>query len=200
MNIQTYKLELEFITPILGSQPTGDVATEYIAKKAGIELPEDERKTLPDVLEERTTVFYRRENGHGVEFLLYNYQVKGFLKEAGRALNGHVTGKVRNLRHKVASLVFVSPRQIPLLLPPEVEMDILERPLRGDTPLGPRVSLARSEMLDAGVRVKCGLTVYPGQITEAVLRDLLDYGYHQGIGQWRGGGFGSFIYKLVREE
>ena len=200
MNVDTYKLKVIFLQPVLGSQPTKDIASEFLAHRSGFDIPEDELETLPDVLERGTTIFHR--DAKTGEPLLYDYHLKGFLKEAGRVMNGKVTGKVKNLRSKVDSLVFVSPRRIPLMPSngnSHHDMDYLERPLRAETARGPRVALARSEMLQEGTWFTCGLTVLPGEIDEEVLRDLLDYGFYKGLGQWRNGGWGSFRYELVEE-
>ena len=199
METQTYKLKITFIEPILGSQPTRDVASEYIAGKAGIELPADEAATLPEALERGTTVFHKDANGNPQVF---NYVVKGFLKASAKVLNGR-SGLPRNLRSKVDDTVFVTPRNIELRncgSDVREHIDFLERPLRAETAQGPRVALARSEMLPAGIWFECGLEVIKGEITESVLTELLDYGYHKGIGQWRNGGYGSFRYELTRED
>lgn len=202
METTIYKLHVEFLTPVLGSQPTAEIATEFIAKKAGIKLPEDEEKYLPDELERGTTVFHRLPNDGPA---LFNYQVLGFLKEAGRVLNGKI-GRSKNgeglksLRSKIGSQVFVSPRVIPLEIPDDGEMDYLERPLRASGPMGERVALARSEILPEGTTFTAYIEVLNGEISEAVLRELLDYGYYRGIGQWRNSGaYGTFRYTLTKE-
>lgn len=201
MQVDTYQLKIIFLNPILGSQPTKDVASTYIAGRHGMSLPEDEIETLPDALERGTTVFHKDKNGKP---LLWDYQIKGFMKAAALVLNGKVTGNVKNLRAKVNNLVFLSPRTIPIT-PPNGDditdlLDYLERPLRAQTAQGDRVALARSEMLPEGCSVKVGIEILPGDINEAVLRDLLDYGYYSGLGQWRNGGWGRFRYELVRED
>jgi len=200
MKETTYTLRIEFQEPLLGSQSTGQIASEYISKRNGFgELPEDEIETLPDALDKKTTVFHKDANGHP---LLFNYQLKGFLKNAGKVNNGRlsVDPKMKNLRAKVQDYVFVEPRQIKINMPAGEEITFLERPLRAETPMGPRVALARSEMIGAGAWIECGLTVLGDVITEEILRELLDYGYHQGLGQWRNAGWGSFIYQLKAEE
>lgn len=198
MKTDTYKLKVRFETPVLGSQPTRDVATEFLAKKAGFAtLPEDEIELLPDALERGTTVFHRLADGQPC---LMNYHLLGFLKEAGKVQNGKVTGGVKALRSKVSSSIFISPRFLPLCIPKDGEVDYLERPLRAETAQGPRVALARSEMLPEGTWFVCGLEVLSGEITEEVLRDLLDYGWYRGLGQWRNSGaYGTFRYDLVKE-
>lgn len=199
METQNYKLRIICLEPLLGSQPSRDVATEYIAKKNGFEeLPTDEQETLPDALERGTTVFNKNSAGRPV---LMDYQFKGFLKEAARVLNGSdAVGKLKNLRSKVDNQLFVFPRMIPLTIPEKSDgIDYLERPLRAETAQGPRVALARSEMLPAGTEFELMLSVIPGSISESVIRELLDYGYFKGVGQWRNGSYGRFRYELTAE-
>ena len=126
--------------------------------------------------------------------------IKGFLKNAGKVLNGKTERGIRNLRSKVNDLVFVQPRFIKINTPEGSYIDYLERPLRAETTQGPRVALARSEMLPEGSSVKFNLAVIPGDISEDVLRELFDYGFRMGIGQFRNGDYGQFIYELEKQE
>lgn len=197
IHTDAYSLRIVFLTPVLGSQPTVDIATEHIARRAGLRLEEDEQALLPDLLERGTTVFHRLPDGCPA---LMSYHILGFLKEAGRVLNGKAGGGVRNLRYKVSANVNVSPRIIPLHLPEGEVLDYLERPLRAEGALGPRVVVARSELAPAGSWLSCGLEVIRSEITQEVLRDLLDYGYNHGLGQWRSSGaYGTFRYELEVE-
>jgi len=203
MKVETYKVKVELITELLGTQTTRQLATEFLAARAGMLIPEDEVELLPDALERGTTVFPKDEAGRPV---LLDYQIKGQLKGAAKALNGK-DGMPKALRSKVENLAFVSPRRVIIHGPDPATngdcrdlLDVLERPLRASTAQGERITLARSEMLPAGVWIQYGLTVYPGEITEEVLRELLDYGYWMGLLQWRNGGYGRFRYEMVREE
>jgi hypothetical protein len=199
MNLDAYKLKIYFLTPVLGSQPTTEVASEYLAKKAGLEFRPDDEALLDDVLERGTTVFHRLENG---DPCLMNYHVLGFLKESGKVQNGKSNvGGIKNLRFKVGSQVFITPRQLPLVMPKGDGIDYLERPLRAETALGPRVLVARSEMAPEGSTVSCSLEVMHGEISQNVLLELLDYGFYRGLCQWRGSGaFGTFRYELSKDE
>lgn len=204
MKTETYRLKISFITPILGSQSTREVASEFIAARAGVTVPEDEATTLPEALERGTTVFNRDPSDEWP--IILDFQIKGFLKEAGRVLAGKPIDDKRTmpkaLRAKVAQGVFVSPRFIRLQNHGgdlREQVDYYERPLRAETAQGPRIALARSEMLPEGTSFECGLEVYPGEISETILRELLDYGYHCGMMQFRGGGFGRFRYELSKE-
>lgn len=192
MNIEIYELRVTFTEPVLGTQPQKDVATEYTQSKArerGLPV-EDESETLPEMLDKGTTAFHKL-NGQPI---YYDYHLKGFLKEAGSVLNG--THGIKALRSKVDNTVFVQPRRIPLHLPDGGEIGFLERPLRAQTMQGPRVSVARSEVLPAATWFEATIQVIAGPITESVLRELLDYGQFKGFGQWRNGGYGRFTYEL----
>jgi hypothetical protein len=195
METEKHSLEVVFITPVLGTQPQKDVASEFIGNKYaenGGELPADELATLDENLEKGTTAFHKL-NGSPVFF---DYQIKGFLKEAGKIFNG--LNDVRALRSKIDNLVFVKPRIIPIEIPEGKVIEFLERPLRAETAQGPRVGLARSEMLPEGTKFTCVLEVYRGQVTFEMLRDLLTYGANKGIGQWRNGGYGRFEFTLAK--
>lgn len=203
MEKQVYKLTITFNEPILGSQPGADTpAADFVKAKAaailaktGDDVPDDE--IAPD-LEKGTTGFYRLPTDPAAPCLM-DYQVKGFLKESGLIQNG--ARNVKNLRSKIGNLVFVRPRHIPLIIPDGGGITFNERPLRAMTMQGPRTSLARSEQLPAGTRIECTVIVLvpvAETIKEDLLRDLLDYGEFQGLGQWRNASWGSFTYALER--
>jgi hypothetical protein len=192
-----YNLKVTFKEPVLGSQSDKNVASKYMAgKRNGPEsIPEDELESLPDEIENKTTVFHRDANGRPC---LFDYQVKGMLKNSAKNFSKALG--FSGLRSKVVNFVFVNPRRIDLIVPEMREMGHRERPLLADTAQGPRVALARSEELPAGTFFYCTLKVYEaGKITEEVLRDLLAYGEDCGIGQWRTAKWGSFTYELEED-
>ena len=196
MNTKEYGLKVTFTESVLGTQPQKDVATEFITSKAVDEngnLPEDELMRLPEALEKGTTAFFHDPTTGAP--LMCDYQIKAFLKETGRTFNG-LRG-VKNLRNKIDNLVFVEPRWVELHLPDGGKITYCERPLRAETAQGPRTGLARSEELPAGTWFECKVVVYDGgNISEPLLRDLLDYGKRKGYLQWRNGGHGRFVYEL----
>lgn len=196
MKATSYLMKARFETPVLGSQPSKTIASDFLAARAGLEeIPADELESLPEVLEKGTTVFHRDEAGSPC---LFDYQIKGFIKEAGKTFNG--LRSVKNLRSKVDSYVFVYPRMIRLRFDKHTELEYLERPLRAETMQGPRVALARSEMLAAGTWFECVVDVVePGPITEDLLKDLISYGERKGLGQWRNGGYGRFVVESWKE-
>lgn len=204
--LRRFALRVRFLEPILGAQSTQQITKDFIAKRAGIELPEDEEALLPEKLERASTVFHRQNESP----VLLNYQLGGFLKEAARVRNGYIVPKggrapLKNLQNKVTKTVFVFPRYLPLVMPEGVNFAELEktdgfwneRPLRAETMQGPRVALARSEQLPAGTWFDAEINLLQGEIDEVVLRDLLRYGRFKGIGQWRNAGWGAFDFALA---
>jgi hypothetical protein len=200
MSTKVYQLDIRFTTELLGSQPQRDIAVEYLSKALiesgeGDTLPADEVATLDELLKRGTTAFHKLDG----QPVLWDYQVKGFLREAARIFNGSKEiGGIKALRSKVGNLVFVTPRMIPLILPADGKIEYLERPLRAETPQGPRETIARSEILPVGTALHCELEVFGDVIDRDVLTYLLDYGRYQGLGQWRNGGWGRFEFELSR--
>lgn len=75
----------------------------------------------------------------------------------------------------------------------------LQRPLRGMTPQGPRVTLAKSEVVPAGAKLKFVLNVLEGSpLKEKHLNEIFSYGVFTGLGQWRNSGCGMFNYTLKK--
>jgi hypothetical protein len=184
-----YNVTIQLTEPLLGTIPKREgVYTEYIATKAP-EPPADE--TPPVDLDEEGkgwTGFYLGPDG---EPLLKDYQIKGFLKEAGNTLKTQVG--IKALRSKIDNQLFVFPRSIPL----GPVAGALERPLRAMTMQGPRVTVVRSDYVDVDTQFGVEIHVLDGsEIKEATLATLLDYGAYYGLGQWRNGGYGRFVYTL----
>lgn len=74
-----------------------------------------------------------------------------------------------------------------------------QRPLRAMTAQGPRVSLAKSEVVPSGAKLEFTLKVMSGSaITEDVLDTLFNYGEWVGLGQWRSAGNGQFSFTMKK--
>ena len=207
METRTYKLT--GVEPILGSNPSDpDVRAKYIESKKPAAVTENESENTPDP---------RGDDGYGLTVfllhpktggpMLYDYVVRGFLKEALLTLKDqHVAPK-----SKVDKYLFVSPRHIPLCDPatgaPITEPDgVFERTLRAMTMQGPRVTLAGSETVDRW-QIVITLTLLSNQpgkkaegkaLTWEAVEAALDYGRLQGLGQFRNGGFGRFLWERGR--
>lgn len=187
-----YRVTINLIEPLLGTIPKReDVYTEFIATKA----PQPVADEQPDLSGIDTddegkgwTGFYVNAQG---EPILKDYQIKGFLKEAGNVLKN--IAEIKAMRSKIDTQMFVFPRDISL----GKVAGVIERPLRAMTMQGPRVTVVRSDYVDVGTEFSIEIHVLnKSEITEEKLAILLDYGQYYGIGQWRNGGYGRFIYTL----
>lgn len=193
------KIELMFTEELLGSTSANpDLVREFIASKRPEGLDENEIESLPPIAEELqkgTTVFPR----DGEKPIMWDYQVKGFFKDACSMLKRVPdTHSSKQKAHKklIDGLIFILPRKIPLLLPEWQELGICERPLRGQTAQGERISLARSETAPVGTKIIFEIKMLAPDL-DALLEEWLDYGALRGLGQWRNSGKGRFSYQIL---
>ena len=187
-DMEARKVTIKLTEDMLGTvAKDAKIYTKYIEDKKPEELKgEKEADTVMEDLENKGwTGFHCDDEG----LFLYDYIVKGFLKNAGNILKEHLS--IQALKSKISNQVFVYPRRVHLgIEKPEVA---LERPLRAQTPQGPRVSLVKSDVVPAGTVITFEIRWIKGnKITENVLKKILSYGQLQGLGQWRNGGYGRF--------
>lgn len=194
------KVRITLTEELLGTASANkELHEEFIASKsADADKKREELEALPadERMEKSMTVFPRTEDGTP---MLWDYQVKGFLKEALGILLDFVEpdckiGKAKLSRwtHKkiVDNAVFVKPRKIPLL---KVD-NICTRPLRADTMRGERIALASSEAVPAGTTLEVEITTLHPKLDD-LMRKCLDYGANKGLGQWRNSGKGRFTWE-----
>ena len=198
------KIKITYIEEALGTKAANvDLFTDYIASKCpDDDLRKQELETAEHKEEAGTTLFHRDADG---ELILWDYQVKGFLKEGGDCIRQckssevSPTGKGKKwgaIKSKIDNFVNVSPRQIKL---GKKEPDaICERPLIGMTAQGRRTSLARSEVVNPGTFFTCEIDIMEGApVTEKMVEEILDYGERKGISQWRNSGKGRFKWEKI---
>lgn len=206
------KVKLTFTESLLGTIPAdAEIYSRFIGAKSPDALTVDEEVAAlgaDEITERGTTVFPRTEDGKP---FLYDYQIKGFFKDAcsmlarltgkdpetgkkKKAVNE--SGKLTAHKKAIDGLIFVQPRKIVLELPEDKEITICQRPLRAQTAQGERVALSSSEEVPAGT--SCELTVLLlDENHEKVVREWLDYGSLRGIGQWRNSGKGAFEWEEI---
>lgn len=203
------KVKITFLEPVLGTWPNNkNIAEEFIASKApDASTIEEEIAALgiDAVTEKGKTVFPRNEKGEPV---LYDYQVKGFFKDAcgmlrriggkdektGKKKAANLSGKLTAYKSVIDGLIFVGPRMIPIQVNGEIRD--CQRPLRAQTMQGERVSLANSEEIPEGSTAEFSVLCLEKE-HEAVVQEWLDYGILRGIGQWRNSGKGRFTYEII---
>ena len=103
----------------------------------------------------------------------------------------------RRTNRQLDGLIFVTPREIPYDLH-GMKVDFCERPLRAQTPMGERVSIAKSESVPAGATAEFEIECLDPKL-EDMVRECLDYGAKRGLGQWRNSGKGRFEWEEIRE-
>lgn len=195
--MQSYKLEITFTEPLLGTVALDPAIYEgYIGSNApDEEALEEELATIPESEDKGITGFHRLEDDTP---FLYDYHVKGFLKDACgmlRRVKGTRSAKIRAYKKIIDGLVFVGERRIPLRLPAGGEVETLSRPLRAATAQGERVALACSQTCPIGTEMAFHLEVL-GEVEEETLREWFEYGHLRGFGQWRNASFGRFTYEM----
>lgn len=187
------KVRLTFTEPILGSASGNpQIHRDFIASKApDAEKREEEVAAIgiDEVEKKEMTVFPRTEDGRPC---LFDYQIKGFFKNACNALRsvkGTESEKIKAYKKIIDGLIFVKGRKIPLEFSGELKS--LQRPLRGQTAQGERIALANSEMAPAGTVLNFKILLLQDAL-EGAVREWLDYGALNGIGQWHNSGMGRF--------
>jgi hypothetical protein len=184
---------------MLGTVPKSpEIYADYIATRNPNGVDETEIETVEKIEEKGWTGFHADEKG----LFIYDYMLKGFLKNAGEVLASGmqvqkekkgvlVTEKLKAVRSKIDKYLFVFPRRI--YLGKEAPDGVVERPLRAMTMQGPRVSLARSDYVDAGIELEFTISLLPQrEITWEIIEALFEYGKLAGLGQFRSGSFGRF--------
>lgn len=204
------KVKLTFLEGVLGTAPNNqDIYADYIASNApDVKTMEEEIEAIgvEGVIEKGITVFPRNKDGKP---FLYDYQIKGFFKDAcgmlsrvggkgedGKKKKVNESSKLSAYKKVIDGLIFVQPREIPFQFDGEIKM--CQRPLRAMTMQGERVCLASSEEIPAGATIEFDVICLCDENVTAV-KEWLDYGVLRGIGQWRNSGKGNFTYEIVGE-
>ena len=207
MNVVEKKFRLVGLQPLLGGVALDkEIFTKYIATKARDFEKETAREDVENVIDanDKVTGFYRDVETGNV--IMKGYQIKGFMKEAAKALKDQLG--LASCVSKIDNFVFIAEDNIPVMRDGKwVEQPdgFLERPLRGETPQGPRVSLAKSEQVCGDWYVDITVKVVENKKTAksialdmGVVEELLSYGQFKGLLQWRNAGYGSFRVEEIK--
>lgn len=202
MLYETRKYRLIGQTEILGSRTDNAVYSEFVASKSGIDNGTlEEEEDFISVDEKGLTVFPQDEETN--EIFLFDYQIKGFLKEAFECLKGELN--IAAARSKVDKYVFITPRKVFFKRDGEPILDAddrCERPLRAKTMQGERVALQASEQIDTPWELEIEIKLLPNNGTAKskpidwdAIETALDYGAFRGLGQWRNASYGQFKWE-----
>lgn len=207
--MKTLHCKITFIEGLLGTSPGSEtVYQDFVGSKAPDAASLEEEVAalgVEEVIANGMTVFPRTEDGKP---FLYDYQIKGFFKDACGALSRiaekdpttkkkkpcNESSKLTAYKKVIDGLIFVKPRKIPLVF--DGEIGVCERSLRAQTAQGERVTLAMSEEVPAGATATFEVLCLSDEHEKAV-REWLDYGILRGLGQWRNSGKGSFSCEIT---
>lgn len=202
------KVEITYTEEALGTQIANrEIHEEFIASKsADREKIKEELEALPaeDLIEKAVTVFPRMEDESP---FWYDYQIRGYIKEflQHKTEFGDFKIKVAKKEYKVSkwtyrrivdNFIFVTPRKIKINIPKGSEMGLCTRPLRGETPRGPRVALATSETVPAGSTLEFTIHCLQPELM-GLMEEFLNYGEFKGLSQWRNSGKGRFTWRAI---
>lgn len=201
------KVRITFTEPLLGTMSGNPkVAEEFILSRHPDGLQEDELHALTpeEDVEKQTTVFARDKEGKPH---LWDYQIKGFLKEACMAMimsDAYTKDELKSVRlteylykRTIDKLVFVAPRKIYLNFEGKITSN--ERPLRKDSFKGGIVALVRSEESPVGTTIDVDISTMNKKLLPFITT-WLDYGCLSGIGQWRNASYGRFEWALLMKD
>lgn len=196
----TLTVKVTFTEEVLGTASANkDIHAEYIASKApdAASIKEEvEAVGAEEVFEKSMTVFPRGKDGGPIA---WDYQWKGFIKDAFKSLKkipGSECGKIKAYKQEIDGLIFVNPRQIPIVLPEGGQIGVCQRPLRASTAQGERIALASSETVPVGSTMTFDIQLLLDTHEKAVI-EAFNYGKLRGFGQWRNSGAGRFTYEIL---
>lgn len=191
------KVEILFQEELLATKPDNlEIFAKYVDSKRPKGDPRRDELENAEVIEETGTSVFHKKDGVAC---IYDYQIKGFFKDACGAINRmdpefrSDLEKLSAYKSKIDGCIFVYPRLIPIILPEGGQISLCERPMRSDGAQGPRVALCRSEAAPAGSKLQFDLEILSKELQRYV-QVWLDYGKRRGLGQWRNSGKGRFTW------
>ena len=201
MQMQTIKCRLTFTEELLGTASNNpEIHSEFVASKGPDAMTREEEVAaigVAEAVEKSMTVFPRNAANLPI---LFDYQVKGFFKDACGSLRDvpdTKASKIKAYKKKIDGHLFITPRMIPLICP--AEMGECQRPLRAATAQGERVALAHSETAPAGTTIEFEIQCLTKDMYD-LARECLDYGTLRGMGQWRNSGKGRFTWEEIQKD
>ena len=208
--MKTIRIKLTTTEEMLGMSPSDkEIYDTFIASKNPNPVnDENESDYIPEDLDVKgKTIFPVLDDGTP---FFWNYQIKGFFKDAcsmlarvvekdenGKKKKGlNESAKLTSYKKVIDGLIFVSPRKIPIILPEGADIGTCQRPLRAQTAQGERIALAASDAIPAGAQLTFDVKMLSDD-HEKVLLEWLEYGELRGLGQWRNSGKGTFTFEIL---
>ena len=200
------------IEPILGAQPASEaVRTKYLLSKAPQEALEEESMLATMGGEDDDMTVFLRDTRHNDRLIWGAHTIESYFKDAFASLRfdlGIHAERSKVVKYlKVFDNVRTKRKALPLLRDGEEIFDedcVNERPLRGATMQGERITLKASEQLDDPWTLEFDVVLVPNlptpkskTVTWEAVEMALEYGAYNGLGQWRNAGWGRFTWERV---
>lgn len=221
--MKNYKIKLNFVRDILGSQPSndeirrtyiknkmmtgktgmsGDVATKKIEEEIENNKKDDRIEGFVNELGDKTlTVFYRDKKGKPC---ISDVQIRGFMRDAFtfvgkekgylKKKDGEIYSGDEKYRKWIGDRISFKKQYHEIQ--GDTEIDILQRPIRVTTMQGPRVSIASSERIKEGASIEIEVAT-TDDVERKYIEDIFDRGMFKGISQWSNAQFGTFTYEIL---
>jgi len=160
------------------------------------------KETLVEKELQGTTIFFRK-NGKAC---IGDHMIYGFLKASAEAISrctpakrGTIFGSASYTTSCIHN--YVRCKEEFIFFDKKPDADFLQRSLRAITAQGPRISIAKSEIMPAGAKLKFNLTLWKGAPLKVEhLKKMFEYGqYMSGLGQWRNSGHGMFTVEMFKK-
>lgn len=168
----------------------------------------DLKETMAELDEKGITCFFRDDEG---KIVIGSHMILGFMKAASESIGRTMTRKKATIFQSVSYTQSIINQHVNILedlivasedivRTSEGKAEYLQRSLRAMTPLGPRISLAKSEQLPKGTKFKFTMSVLGGSpLKFDHIKDMFQYGSGKGLGQWRNSGHGQFEVLTLKE-
>lgn len=202
--LEKSKINKELNAKYLNAEDISDESKKLELEKIG-ERAEELLETIDEHESKGTCFFF-----HNGMPAIGNHMIYGFMKAASGAIcrthekaretilqSKAYTCSVINEHVRIDSKFLVFDKDIKRK--ENGKPDYFQRSLRATTPQGPRVTLAKSEVVEEGASIEFILKVFEGSpLKESHIKRIFDYGELKGLGQWRNADFGSFTYTLEK--
>jgi hypothetical protein len=199
MTFTEMRIRITLIDELLGTASGNpDLYGEYIASKAPKEelMNEEIEDFDADAMVDKAMTGFPRDEKQ--QPFLYDYQIRGFFKEACKFLkkvSDTKSSKEKAYKQKIDGCIFVKDRQNVINV--NGDIGICERSLRASTPQGDRIALSRSESVPEGSSVTFTVQCLIKSDLDLV-DEWMEYGRLHGTGQWRNAGKGRFEFEVVK--
>lgn len=159
----------------------------------------DLRESMKELDEKGITCFFRNPDDKKT-ICIGSHMIMGFLKAASEAItrtqpkkNGTILQSASYTQSIINQHVAILPKFInaskDIVRGPDGKPDYCQRSLRAMTAQGPRISLAKSEVLPEGTVFDFTIRVLKNSpLKNEHIQTMLSYGMMHGVGQWRGSG------------